>query len=209
MDLLLLFLLMVLLLLLKGFFSGSEIALVNSDKIRMHHRARQGDAGAQLLLKMFERPDVMLGTTLVGTNIATVALTTLGTLIAIELFGDRGDLYAFLMLTPVLLVLGEIVPKSVYQQKADVLAPIIVYPLRFASRLFYPVIFVFSRIARLGVRLAGAGRAPSNVFITREQLRSVLDSTATSNAPLLGLGAMEKGASARPSDSPTPSPVRP
>ena len=175
MDLLLIFLTMVVLLLLKGFFSGSEIALVNSDKLKMHHKAKQGNRGAQLVLKLFETPDVLLGTTLVGTNIATVILTTLGTLLMIRAFGQLGDLYAVLLFTPLFLVLGEIVPKSVYQQKSNEIAPVIVYPLRVFSILFYPLVFVFSRIARLCARLVGGGKSDQNVFITREQMRMVVD----------------------------------
>ena len=66
-------------LLLKGFFSGSELAMVNADKIHLRHQARLGDPGAKLVLELFRTPDVMLGTTLVGTNIATVTITTMGT----------------------------------------------------------------------------------------------------------------------------------
>src|SRR5210317_1353851 len=112
------------LLLIKGFFSGSEIALVNSDKVKLTARANQGNRGAKEVLELFKTPDVMLGTTLVGTNIATVALTTLVTVLFIRLFGTRGDFYAFLVFTPVLLILGEIVPKSVFQQKSDEVAPV-------------------------------------------------------------------------------------
>lgn len=162
-------------LLLKGFFSGSEIALVNSDKIKLRHRAKQGDRGAKLALKMFRTPEVLLSTTLVGTNICTVVLTTIGALLMIRALGERGELYAFLVLTPLLLVLGEIVPKSVFQQKSDSLTSIIVYPLRWASFVFYPVVFLFSRIARLAARLVGAGRADQPFFITREQFRTVVE----------------------------------
>jgi Mg2+/Co2+ transporter CorB len=138
MELLLLIVVMVVLLLLKGFFSGSEIALVNSDKLKLHHKAKQGHRGAQQVLKLFKTPDVMLGTTLVGTNISTVVLVTLGTMLMIRYFGEMGELYAVLLFTPLFLILGEIVPKSVYQQKSDEISPIIVYPLRFFSILFYP-----------------------------------------------------------------------
>ena len=174
-ELLLILLGMVVLLLLKGFFSGSEIALVNADKIKMHHRANQGDRGAKLVLKLFRTPDVLLGTTLVGTNISTVALTTIGTMLMIRNFGEIGDLLAFLIFTPLFLIFGEIVPKSIYQQKSDVLSPIIVYPLRLFSMLFSPVIFVFSRVARLAARLAGGGKSDQAVFITREQIRTVVE----------------------------------
>src|SRR5210317_1019367 len=146
-----------LLLLIKGFFSGSEIALVNSDKMKLTARAHQGHRGSKEVLELYKSPDVMLGTTLVGTNIATVALTTLITVLFISLFGERGDFYAFLVFTPILLVLGEIVPKSIFQQKSDVIAPIAIFPLKIFSMIFYPIVFVFSRIARLLARLLGGG----------------------------------------------------
>ena len=117
----------------------------------------------------------MLGTTLVGTNIATVALTTLVTLLFVDLFGERGDFYAFLLFTPVLLILGEIVPKSVFQQKSDVVAPIAIYPLKLFSWIFYPIVIVFSRIARLLARILGGGKVEQNLFMTREQIRSVVE----------------------------------
>jgi CBS domain containing-hemolysin-like protein len=175
MEFLVILLVMVLLLLLKGFFSGSEMALVNSDKLKLHHKAKQGHRGAQLVLKLFQTPDVVLGTTLVGTNISTIVLTTIGTMLMIRYFGEAGDFYAVLLFTPLFLILGEVVPKSVYQQKSDEIAPIIVYPLRVFSALFYPLVFVFSRVARLGARLVGGGKTEQNVFITREQMRMVVE----------------------------------
>ena len=165
----------IILLLVKGFFSGSEIALVNSDKVKLTARANQGHRGAKEVLKLFKSPDIMLGTTLVGTNIATVALTTLVTVLFIELFGVGGDFYAFLIFTPILLILGEIVPKSIFQQKSDVVAPIAIFPLKIFSVIFYPIIIVFSRIARLFARLLGGGKVEQNLFMTREQIRSVVE----------------------------------
>jgi putative hemolysin len=162
-------------LLLKGFFSGSEIAIVNADKLKLRHRAKQGDHKAALLLKMFRSPDVILGTTLVGTNVATVTIATLTAVICIDLFGDLGDLISVLILTPVLLIFGEVVPKSVFQQKADSVASIVAPILRFFSYVFYPVIFVFSRVARFATRIVGGESKRHNLFITREELRVLLD----------------------------------
>ncbi len=172
-----LILLLVLLLLLKGFFSGSEIALVNSDKVKLTARANQGDRGSKEVLELFKTPDVMLGTTLVGTNIATVALTTIVTLLFVGAFGDKGEFIAFLIFTPILLILGEIVPKSIFQQKSDQVAPLAIFPLKIFSFIFYPIIFVFSRIARFLARLMGSGKVEQNFFMTREQIRSVVEMT--------------------------------
>jgi CBS domain containing-hemolysin-like protein len=175
MEFVILFLIMVVLLFLKGFFSGSEIALVNADRVKLRNKADKGNKGAALVLKLFENPEALLSTTLIGTNIATVALVTVGTSLMIRAFGTIGDLIGVLCLTPLLLIIGEIVPKSVYQQKSDYLAPLIVYPLRTFSILFAPVIFVFSRTARLVASMVGIKRPEQTVFVIREQLRTMVE----------------------------------
>ncbi len=189
MDILIVVVVMLLMLLLKGFFSGSEIALVNVDKIKLRHRAKQGHQGAQLALKMLQSSDVLLSTTLVGTNLSTVALTTLGTMLMLRHLGQAGDVWALVIYTPLFLVLGEIVPKSVYQQKSDFLTPILIYPLLWASYLFYPVIYVFSRVGRVAARLVGAGKTEQPLFITREQLRTVVEMAEQAEA----MGAFDRG----------------
>jgi CBS domain containing-hemolysin-like protein len=176
-------LLIVVFLVLKAFFSGSEIAMVNSDKVKLRHMAKTGDRGAGMVLKLFRTPDVILGTTLVGTNIATVTISTLGALIFIDHFGATGDLISVIVLTPVLLILGEVVPKSIFQQKADTIASRAIYGLRFFSYLFYPVIFIFSRVARFITRIVGGGTIPQNMFITREELRVMLDMSESAGSP--------------------------
>ena len=181
MELVLQLLVILVFLVLKGFFSGSELAMINSDKIHLRHQARLGDPGAKLVLNLFRTPDVMLGTTLVGTNIATVTITTMGTLIFVHLFGDNGDLFSVLIFTPFLLIFGEIVPKSIFQQKADWIATRIIYPLRFFSYVFYPVIFVFSRVARVAARLFGGATSGQSGFITKDELRVLIDLSETAS----------------------------
>jgi CBS domain containing-hemolysin-like protein len=163
------------LLLLQGFFSGSEIALVNADRLHLRHLAGLGRRGARLVLRMLRHPESLLGTTLVGTNISLVAFTTLGTLLLSRLLDGYGDVAALLLLTPVTLVFGEIVPKSVYQQNADALAPRIIYPLRLFRVMFYPLVLVFATLARLAVRVVGVTPPRQGMFTTREQVRMVLE----------------------------------
>ena len=170
-------------LILKGFFSGSEIAMVNSDKIKLRHQAKMGNKGARLVLKLFKKPDIILGTTLVGTNIATVVISTLGALLCIDLFGSSGDMISVLILTPILLIFGEVVPKSVFQQKADTLVTFIIYILRFFSYVFYPLIIIFSTVARFATRVVGGGETPQNMFITREEIRVLLDLSESTSDP--------------------------
>ncbi len=162
------------LLLVKGFFSGSEIALVNTDRLHLQHRAREGDRGAGLALRMLETPEVLLSTTLIGTNIATVTLVTVGTAMIIRLAGEGGDLYAFLVLTPLLLVFGEIVPKSVYQQNANRLAPRIIFPLWSLSLLLAPITWLFGASARLLARALGTPIERPPVLASKHMIRAIV-----------------------------------
>ena len=175
MDIFLILLAMIALVLMQGFFSGSEIALVHADRLKLHHMDRKGHRGAELAIRMFRKPEVLLGTTLVGTNLSLVTLTTLGTILMIRLVGEYGDVVAFLVYTPLFLIFGEVVPKSVYQQKADTLGPVIIYPLQFFSWLFYPIVFVFSWVARRVASIAGVSIDPRELFTNREQIGTVLE----------------------------------
>ena len=175
MDILLTLLLMVVLLMLKGFFSGSEIAMVNADKVKLNALAGKGHKGSRMVLEEFRSPEMFLGTTLVGTNIATIVLTTVGTLLVIGLVGDSGEWIAFLVFTPLFLVFGEIVPKSVYQHRSTEIAPKAIYVLRVFRVLFFPLVVVFSRLSRLGARVFGGGVLEQNVYMTREWIRSVAE----------------------------------
>lgn len=172
--------LMLVLLLLKGFFSGSEAAVVSTDWVKLRHKAGNGDRGAQLALTQMERPERLLTTTLIGTNISTIALTTIGTLLLVGLLGDRGELAALLIFTPLLLVLGEIVPKSIYRQKADVLTPYIVFPLRWMQTVLAPLVFIFSRLGRLAATLLG-GKGKDAAAAMRDQFSAVVSMTEQSD----------------------------
>ena len=175
MDILLTLLLMIALLILKGFFSGSEIAMVNADKVKLNALAGKGHKGSRMVLEEFRSPEMLLGTTLVGTNIATIVLTTVGTLLAIRLVGDSGEWVAFLVFTPLFLVLGEIVPKSVYQHRSTEIAPKAIYLLRGFRLVFFPLVVVFSRLSRFAARVFGGGVLEQNVYMTRELIRSVAE----------------------------------
>jgi putative hemolysin len=88
-----------------------------------------------------------------------------------------------LVLTPILLIFGEVVPKSVFQQKADTLVPFLIYILRFFSYVFYPLIIIFSTVARFATKIVGGGEAPQNMFITREEIRVLLDLSESASDP--------------------------
>lgn len=169
---------MLVLLLLKGFFSGSEMALVSANRIKLRQEAARDNAGARVALNMMKNPPTMLTTTLLGTNITTIALGTVGTLLMVRLFGDHGELVSVIVYTPLFLIFGEIVPKSVYQQKADTITPWIAYPLSWLQIVFAPLIYVFSAVGIFVARAVGGTQDPANV--AREQFLSMLQMAESS-----------------------------
>jgi CBS domain containing-hemolysin-like protein len=176
MEIALTLLIMALCLLAEGFFSGSEIGVVSADQMKLRHEAAKGSRGARLALKMLEKPEWLLSTTLVGTNIAVVTNTTIATALMVSLFGDKGSWLAVLLVAPLIWVFGEIVPKSVFQQRADSVTPRAIFVLRFFSYLFYPILVVFSFVTRVLAKLAGdQGRNP---FTLREEIVTMLQMPA-------------------------------
>lgn len=159
------------LLLMQAFFSGSEMAMVSIEKNHLRHQAALGSRGARYALSMLDRPDWMLSTTLVGTNIATVANTTIVTAYAIKIFGESGGFLAPLILIPLIWLFAEIIPKSVFQQKSRQIVPIVIYGLWFFSFLLSPIIYVFSLVSRLINR---GNNHPASPFIQREELISMV-----------------------------------
>lgn len=165
-------------LLTEGFFSGSEIGIVSSDKMRLRHDAAKGSRGARLALKMLEKPEWLLSTTLVGTNISIVANSTLITALMVDLFGEQGAALAVMVVAPLIWVFGEIVPKSVFQQRANSITPIVIFPLRLFSILFSPILIIFAFLSKLLARLAGQrDRSP---FTIREEIATMLQMPAQS-----------------------------
>ncbi len=161
-------------LLSEGFFSGSEIAVVSADRHRLKTQAAEGSLGAKLALRMLERPEFLVGTCLVGTNVSTVGAATLATAVLAEAWGSSTQLLVVLLVFPLTLVIGELVPKSVYQHHADRLAPIIVFPLRAFTFLFYPVLLIMEICSKSLLRLTGGEPKPG---VTREEIRGLLQAS--------------------------------
>ncbi len=169
-------------LLLEGFFSGSEIAIVSADQLKLRHRAAKGSKGAKLALKMLEKPEWLLSTTLIGTNIAVVTNTTMAAALMIHLFGENGSWLAVVLVAPLIWVFGEIVPKSVFQQRADVITPYIIFILYYCSILFYPILAVFTFITRTLAKLSGGNN--QNPFTLREEIVTMLQMPAVSSGDI-------------------------
>ncbi len=177
MDVTVTILIMLLCLATEAFFSGSEIGIVSADRMQLRHKAAQGSRGARLALFMLEKPEWLLSTTLVGTNVSVVTNTTMATALMIHLFGEQFAWLAIIIVAPLIWIFGEIVAKSVFQQKADAITPLAIFVLRGASYLFLPILAVFSALSWTLARVLGGGEA-RNPFTLREEIATMMEMSA-------------------------------
>lgn len=132
-------------LVIEGFFSGSEMALISADKLALHKQAQAGNRGAKLALKLMARPETVLATTLVGTNICVALQAILTTIYTFKQLGPSYELYSVLMLSPLILIFGELLPKTIFQRYSERLAPRVATPLQIAHWAFLPMTWALGK----------------------------------------------------------------
>lgn len=173
-ELLLWILLILVCIFCEGFFSGTETAMVSVDRARMRALAEQGSRRAGLIDALLHTPEKFFSTTLLGTNIFVVLSNAVATFLVINYLGGQYKYLTIIIMTPIVLILGEIAPKTVYRYHAEPITPFLVYPLRVISVIFYPFVATLASITRLFVKLMGVESAQFKPQTTREDLENYL-----------------------------------
>jgi putative hemolysin len=165
---------------MAAFFSGSETALVSINWIRLEHWLEKGKKGAKALEGFVADPQRLLGTTLVGTNIAIIMTSSLVSWRLAQTLptwpAGLVGLLSTITVTPALLVFGEIIPKVVGRRHSDGITLKVVYPLRACYWILSPVIVVVSGLASGILRLFGIHAKKWRRRLTKDQLRLLLTS---------------------------------
>lgn len=133
------------LLFIQGFFAAAELSLISSDRIALERQAQAGNRRARLALNMLERPDRILATTLLGTNLCVAVSAAVATTFAFNTLGEESESLVVMFLSPLALVLGELIPKTLGQRYAEKISPTLAPILRFAQTLFKPLIWVVGK----------------------------------------------------------------
>ncbi len=165
----------ILCLLCEGFFSGTETAVVSVDRNRTKALAERGSKRAGMILEALDNPEKFFSTTLLGTNMVAVLSNSVAAFMVIEYIGERYQFLTILFMSPLILIFGEIVPKTVYRYHAERLAPHIIYPIRIISNIFSPFIAVLSWITGMFVRVFQVEGAIIQPHASREDLANYLD----------------------------------
>jgi CBS domain containing-hemolysin-like protein len=164
----------VLCLIIEAFFSGSEIAFISVNRFKLKHQAESGSVGAKLADKLLDHPERVFATTSLGTNLAVVTSTAVCTSLLVGHYGDKADLYTTLIMVPVILLFGEIIPKAVFQEATDTLCPKIARPLKWFMSLFYPAVALMSWVTNTFLKTISQHRSDKGPLLTREELQQWL-----------------------------------
>jgi len=134
-------------LLMEAFFSGSEIGMIAINRIKMKQQADKGNRSAEIILNLLNSPEKLFATTSLGTNLAVVSSTSIFTAYMVTHMGKQGEILAMVILAPIILFGGEIVPKMILQNRADMVMPIFVRPLNMSLTILSPIINFFTIIS--------------------------------------------------------------
>ena len=160
-------------LILEALYSGGEIALFSSDINKMKFLAGRGSSSAGQAVKLLEKPEWFISTTLIGTNLSIIIASTLATGLFIFYFGVvRGEQISLIVMLPTLFIM--IIVRSVFQHYAETMAIKTAYFIRWSSVVFYPLAYIIAGISRQAVRFSTDQKVKHASYITKEGLKFIL-----------------------------------
>jgi len=165
------------LLILSAFFSGSETALFSLSPVQLHHLKEHKHRRARHIVTALERPRTILITILLGNELVNVAIAIAGTALVTMVFkvGALAETFiSIAIVTPMVLVLGEILPKNLALRYASSYAQVAVIPLKFFARAVMPIRIILTKIADFFVKLLG-GRVSERPLIMEREYRRLVD----------------------------------
>ncbi len=193
-----LFFALFILILLSAFFSGSETGLMTLNRYKLRHLADKGHPGAHRAARLLERPDRLIGLILLGNNFVNILASMLTTLIALKLWGESGIAVAAGILTLVILIFAEVMPKTLaalHPERIALPAAWIYIPL---MKLLNPLVWLVNLIANAVLKLLGVPiEATMSHALSTEELRTVVKEAGAMipkrhQAMLLNLMDLEK-----------------
>lgn len=169
-------LLFIFLLVLSSFFSATETAFLSYNKIRMKNLSDEGDKRAQKVLDLSENSDKLFATILVANNLANIGASSLVTAIVIAVFGDGGTLVALSagVVTLLILIFGEITPKSFATKHSENIALKIAFIISGIVYILRPVVFVLNLITKFIIKILKA-EGETMPTITEEELKTIVN----------------------------------
>lgn len=166
---------LIVLLLLSAFFSSAETALTTVNKIRMRTLAEGGNKRAAKVLTVTDNSAKMISAILIGNNIVNLSASSIATALAIKLFGSMGAGIATGILTLLILIFGEISPKTLATIHADEISLTYAGIISFLMKILTPVIFLMNSLSMAFLKLLRVNPNDSRLVLTENELRTIMD----------------------------------
>lgn len=161
--------LIVIMMIFSALFSSTETAYSSVNKLRLKNYEAQGNKKATTALRLANKFDQVLTAVLIGNNIVNIAMSSLGTLLFVSIFGDSGAGISTAVITILVLIFGEVLPKSYAKRNAEKLALLFAKPLSALVTVLKPAVWILNKISSL---LASGEEAPS---VTEDELKYMID----------------------------------
>jgi magnesium and cobalt exporter, CNNM family len=163
-------------LVLSAFFAGSETALTASSRASMHRLEKQGNRRAAVVNILLEKRERLIGALLFGNNAVNIAASSLATSVLLYWFGDVGVVYATVVMTIVVVVFAEVLPKTAAFNAPDRVALAVARPVEWSVRLFTPLLLAIEWVVKRLLRLFGMKSGESEAILSpHEELRGTVD----------------------------------
>ena len=165
----------IVLIIVSAYFSGSETAMMALNRYRLKHLTKEGHGGAKRAGKLLERPDRLLGVILIGNNLANFTAASLATLLALELLGEQGVVWAPVICTIVFLVFAEVAPKTIAAVYPEKVALPSSYLLQILLWACFPFVWLVNGVANRLLNLFGVSHdEASEDHLSVDELRTVV-----------------------------------
>ncbi len=168
-------LVLVLLLGCSAFFSASETALMSLSRVKLRHMLENDVSGAARVQRLIDDPSRLLSAILVGNNVVNIGASALATSLAIQFFGSTGVGIATGVMTFLVLVFGEITPKSLAASKPERVALWVSLIISFVTRVLAPIIALLTYVTNYVIRLLGGDINVRQPLLTEEEIRTMVD----------------------------------
>ena len=169
------YILLVILIALSAFFSASETAYTTVNKIRLQNYVDAGSKKAKTALFIAENYDRTLTTILIGNNIVNIGASSIATLLFVKLFGPSGAAMSTAVMTILILIFGEVLPKSFAKESSEKFALAFSRPLRILMTVFWPVVFLFIQLKKVAKHISPI-KEEETPTVTEQELKFIVES---------------------------------
>jgi Mg2+/Co2+ transporter CorB len=161
---------------ISAYFSGSETGMMTLNRYRLRHRAKQGNRAARRVEKLLRKPDRLISLVLIGNNLVNILASALGTIVGMRLYGNAGVAIATGVLTFVVLVFAEVLPKTIaalYPEKVAYPSSFLLAPLLI---MMMPLVWLLNMVTRLLMRLVGIkADVTISSALSKDELRTIVN----------------------------------